>query len=101
MFSDALTVLLLKDTTGLAHNGVGRPKCDGYNIIYTNHVKFYKMPYISQTLTKAIKASTSNNLLEKNNNAPIKVFCRSSTITPDLIGLQVQTQWAWFCWINT
>jgi hypothetical protein len=42
----------------------------GYNIIYTNHVEVYIKCHISQTLTKAKKASTSNNLFEKNNNAP-------------------------------
>lgn len=45
----------------------------------------YKMPYISQTLIHAIKKNS-----KKKNQSLIKVFSRSSTITPDLIGLQVQ-----------
>jgi small subunit ribosomal protein S19 len=48
------------------------------------------MPYISQTLSKAIKKTSITNGLDKKKHSLIKVFSRSSTITPDLIGLQVQ-----------
>jgi small subunit ribosomal protein S19 len=49
----------------------------------------YKMPYISQTLSKAIKKHPLPTVWIKKHSL-IKVFSRSSTITPDLIGLQVQ-----------
>jgi small subunit ribosomal protein S19 len=50
----------------------------------------YKMPYISQTLSKAIKKASITTVWIKKKHSLIKVFSRSSTITPDLIGLQVQ-----------
>jgi hypothetical protein len=46
MFSDALTVLL-KDTTGLAHNGVDRLKCVEYNNLYKScHEVYIKCPIL-------------------------------------------------------